>query len=301
MLRRRAVQVWLTLAAPAWVLGSAAAATAPAVVVGQTAPSPAVVVDCAGKAIVVQDADAGSPSYSTAAGVITSWSVVGSPITGSDPITLKIVRRTSPGKYTVTGSSQLRSLVAAVNNSFADRIPVTGGDRLALFMTGPGATSCAFSTGSSGDVLTEYVGSSVTDLPVGGSFSTVPAGGSVRLDLSATIEPDADGDGYGDLTQDACPTRSDRTTECVPPDTTLSAPRVVRTSATRVKVKALFVATEPATFTCSIDGGRAKPCTSPFKLRLRLGKHHLAVTATDAAGNLDPTPAIVTIKVKKRP
>jgi len=47
--------------------------------------------------------------------------------------------------------------------------------------------------------------------------------------------------------------------------------------------------------------GSAKPCTSPLTLkRLKKGKHTFSVFATDAAGNLDPTPATGKFKVKRR-
>ncbi len=53
-----------------------------------------------------------------------------------------------------------------------------------------------------------------------------------------------------------------------------------------------FTATEAATFVCSVDGAAAAPCASPLKLTgLSEGAHSVAVTATDAAGNVDPTPA----------
>jgi hypothetical protein len=57
-----------------------------------------------------------------------------------------------------------------------------------------------------------------------------------------------------------------------------------------------------STFTCALDRKAAKPCTSPLKLkRLKKGKHVLTVTATDAAGNADATPASYRWKVKRKP
>jgi hypothetical protein len=51
-------------------------------------------------------------------------------------------------------------------------------------------------------------------------------------------------------------------------------------------------ASEPATFTCSIDGGAFEPCSSGTRLNgLAPGEHTLAVVATDEEGNSDPTPA----------
>jgi hypothetical protein len=56
-----------------------------------------------------------------------------------------------------------------------------------------------------------------------------------------------------------------------------------------------------ATFECKRDAKPAKPCTSPLKLkRLKKGRHVLAVRATDAAGNADPTPATYRWKVERK-
>src|SRR4051794_23174083 len=54
-----------------------------------------------------------------------------------------------------------------------------------------------------------------------------------------------------------------------------------------------FAASEDTTsFTCSLDGGAASPCRSPITFTgLFVGVHKVTVTATDAAGNVDPTPA----------
>ena len=54
-----------------------------------------------------------------------------------------------------------------------------------------------------------------------------------------------------------------------------------------------FSATEPgATFACSLDGAAFAPCTTPHSdSSLADGPHTFAVQATDAAGNVDPTPA----------
>jgi hypothetical protein len=53
-----------------------------------------------------------------------------------------------------------------------------------------------------------------------------------------------------------------------------------------------FGADEAATFTCTVDGGATQPCASPFTTpALTAGEHTVAITATDAVGNADPTPA----------
>jgi hypothetical protein len=75
----------------------------------------------------------------------------------------------------------------------------------------------------------------------------------------------------------------------------------VKTRAKRASVSLEFDADESnATFACSVDGATATPCASPQNYRLRRGKHSIAVTATDAAGNTS-APAIVRFTVKRRP
>ena len=58
-----------------------------------------------------------------------------------------------------------------------------------------------------------------------------------------------------------------------------------------------------STFSCQVDKDAAKTCSSPFKLKtkkLKAGKHTLTVTATDAAGNADPSAATTDFKIKKK-
>jgi hypothetical protein len=57
------------------------------------------------------------------------------------------------------------------------------------------------------------------------------------------------------------------------------------------KAKYKFTANEPATFQCKFDKKPLKACDSPEKYKARDGKHKFSVVATDAAGNVDPTPA----------
>jgi large repetitive protein len=55
-----------------------------------------------------------------------------------------------------------------------------------------------------------------------------------------------------------------------------------------------FTANESATFMCSLDGQAYAPCGSPAEYgELSPGWHTFAVQATDATGNVDPSPAQV--------
>jgi hypothetical protein len=83
-------------------------------------------------------------------------------------------------------------------SSFLTRIPVQQGDLLAL--VGPNALSCR--TEDPGDKTLYFPGAP----GVGGVIETKaePFSGT-QLPVVAKIEPDVDGDGYGDETQDKCP------------------------------------------------------------------------------------------------
>jgi len=76
------------------------------------------------------------------------------------------------------------------------------------------------------------------------------------------------------------------------PDTFVSSRPQARTNATRATVA--FGATESGSTTCSVDGARPAPCSTPVTVgRLRPGRHTFSVFATDLAGNVDESPASV--------
>jgi len=78
--------------------------------------------------------------------------------------------------------------------------------------------------------------------------------------------------------------------DTTPPETTLTATPAASTTETSATFA--FAASEAATFACSLDGLPAQSCTSPLTLtNLTIGTHTFSVTAIDAAGNTDPTPA----------
>lgn len=82
------------------------------------------------------------------------------------------------------------------------------------------------------------------------------------------------------------------TIDTTPPQTTITSGPADGTTIVDVSPTLSFTASEPSTFTCRIDGGGAAPCTSPYTTPpLTAGLHTIAITATDAIGNADPTPA----------
>jgi hypothetical protein len=85
------------------------------------------------------------------------------------------------------------------------------------------------------------------------------------------------------------PSRRAFTIDTMPPQTEITGGPADTTDATAVF---LFSASGAAGFSCRLDGGQWGPCGSPQTYSgLSLGRHRFEVTAVDAAGNQDPTPA----------
>ena len=100
---------------------------------------------------------------------------------------------------------------------------------------------------------------------------------------------------------DATPAVASFTVDATPPDTTITAGPAALTASPTVSFA--FTSTEaPSTFQCSFDGGAFSTCVSPFiTAALADGPHSFAVVAVDAAGNVDPTPALRPLTVDATP
>jgi hypothetical protein len=265
-----------------------------ATTLGQTAvPS---LCNSPGPFSAVQVATGGAPSYTVPAGggVITSWShqANGSAIQSAK---LKMWRPAAGVlTYTMIGESSLQTTTPSALNTFPTRIAVQAGDLVGLGWTSPAGMGCQFSTASSDDVFS----ATNADITPGTTFTFGGSGPTVRVDVSAVLEPDADHDGFGDETQDACP--SDETTQgtCPVPDTTITKRPKDKTK----KKTATFEfssSLEGSTFECKLDGGPFAACTSPHTIKVGKGKHSFEVRAV-RKGQTDATPATDTWKVKKK-
>jgi hypothetical protein len=91
------------------------------------------------------------------------------------------------------------------------------------------------------------------------------------------------------------------------PDLDTTSPNTTITKGPKAKTKKKratfeFSSTEPgSSFECALDGKTSfKPCSSPFSVKVKKGKHTFAVQATDQSGNTDATPASDKWKVKKK-
>jgi Trypsin len=93
-----------------------------------------------------------------------------------------------------------------------------------------------------------------------------------------------------------------------PPETTIGKhpKKTVKTKKKRAKAKFTFGASEPASFQCKLDKKAFKPCTSPFKKKVKAGKkggkpkkHKFAVRAIDGLGQVDASADTFKWKVKR--
>jgi hypothetical protein len=130
------------------------------------------------------------------AGVITSWSFKAG-ATGPTLLKFKVARDAGGGNWTIVGESTGQAPPANLLSTYPTRIPVQAGDVIGRYIVG--AVPCSFSTGNAGDVYGITGGD-----PAPGTTASFLANTTVQIDLSARLERDADGDGYGDETQDQC-------------------------------------------------------------------------------------------------
>ena len=148
---------------------------------------------------VVQTGRAAAAFNTAAPGVVTKWEVV----TGNQgPVaeTLKVYRPLGSDIETI-GESAPGNVEKETKNVFATRIPVPAGVIFGGYS--PTGIPYCFQGGiPAGDTIA-YSGENI---PIGTSKPAGTSQAGSRLALTVTVEPDADGDGFGDETQDACPT-----------------------------------------------------------------------------------------------
>ena len=183
-----------------------------ATTIGQTFTPPA--GGCGG-ATNLQTTSPGSSYAAPAAGVITSWSHEAN---ATPPeLVFKVARAEGGSSFTIVGESSQQAMTPDSLNSFPTRIPVDAGDVIGFFVAATG--SCA------SDPTTVGFGYHYKFLDITAGVTDELFGGGVgQLDVSALLEPDADEDGYGDETQDQCPTDAGAQGSCPPPPPTTTPP-----------------------------------------------------------------------------
>jgi hypothetical protein len=240
-----------------------------------------------------------TPAYTVPAGggVITSWAhMAPDPIGFAETAALKVLRPAGGTQFTVVGQSAVATLFNGFN-SFPTQIPVQAGDFIGLYVQHQGNTAYCQEEApvfNDGDKTREVDGTQ--NAPIGTTLDfTAASEQAARLSVSAVIEPDVDGDGLGDETQDpSTPSAPD----AVAPDTTVSGKKRFKAKKNAAKAKFTFSADEAgSTFMCRLDARPFAACTSPSTVKAKLGTHVFTVVATDTAGNADPTAAAKQFKV----
>jgi hypothetical protein len=229
-------------------------------------------------------------------GVITSWSV-GSSAVPLTEVRLKLALPAGGNSFTITRQSARRSGPApGTVESFNTREPVQGGEQLGLYVVSGHSERMVASP--------EYVRGLVPGEQPPGSTTSYGPVPEVQLSVAAVLEPDADGDGFGDETQDACP--ADAALQEAPCDRVAPETQITKGPKDKTKKKTAnfhFAGTDAraiASFQCSLDGAAFVPCTSPRKVKVKKGRHLFSVRAIDQTGNIDGSPATDTWKVKKK-
>jgi hypothetical protein len=280
----------------AWSLFGLGASASAATTIGQAPPTLGTAEQCNGSPLVQVSVSSG-PDYAVPAdGILTSWR---SSVNGT--VGFSVFREAGgAGEYTrIAANAETGD---GTVQSFDARIPVLAGDRIGLEPASV-AQNCVFLTGDNADV----VAAPPSDAPIGGPPETYTPIPSYRLNVAAVVEADADGDGFGDDSQDLCPTDASTQGTCpdtVAPETTITKQPKDKTG--KPKAKYRFVSDEAgATFECKLKGKGLNPavkqfgsCTSPKRYKkLDPGKYRFAVRATDGAGNTDATAAKDKFKV----
>ena len=134
----------------------------------------------------------GSPSYtSPASGVVVRWRTRGS----SGPLTLRIITGNTGG----VGSSTVSPPTNGVE-AFATRLPISAGDRIGVDLPPGFVSNVGVRTPAGHSVDGWFPALAVGESRAPGPYS------NYELLLNADVELDADHDGYGDESQDLCPT-----------------------------------------------------------------------------------------------
>ena len=148
-------------------------------------------------------------------GVITSWRTYTGAKGGQGPVRLKVIRPVSASSFKVVGASKYINPAydfannTGANGPFATRIPVVANDLIALGV-GPrkGVQTMPFCLFNNGLIAQAQARSGADDPPSAASVLTWNASpltyAADRVEISASLEPDLDHDGFGDETQDRC-------------------------------------------------------------------------------------------------
>ena len=189
------------------------------------------------------------PVVVPSAGVITRWRILvpGIPAT---PQTMKVLRPTGVANEFENVGESAQTILAG-SNVFDVRIPVRAGDHLGLHGSGSPIGTLACSPAAGG-----VIKATKPPLPLGSKGVFGEEAKEVQLPLVALVEPDADGDGFGDESQDKCPRSATLQTEC--PVALVDSVPLVKKGAVVLLVATTTTTTVTASGTVKLSGARKK-------------------------------------------
>ena len=242
-------------------------------------------------------------------GVVVAWSLRAGASSIEHKVRLRIVRG-----MTGSGGGPVEMLPKAAGTyTFAARVPVQQGDFLGVDTLEVPAML--------GVPIIRTFGGSFLDFwnpALGEGSTTVPTTNdatNLELLMNATIEPDADGDGWGDETQDKCAGKADPTNACpadsggggggggggkpIPIEPEPNT-KIVKFKLDGAKATFRFTSNEKGVkFQCKLDKKPWKTCKSPKVYSgLKAGRHSFKVKAIGPTAVPDPTPAKRSFRVE---
>jgi Ca2+-binding RTX toxin-like protein len=191
--------------AVAALIATSASPAGAAVTIGQLAPSSPPVGCSVGPSDFAQAAVSSGNGYvvpplsPSIPQVVTSWSHNARASDGGQMLKMKIWRQVTGSTYTVVGHDGPRDLTGGALNTFQTSIPVQPGDVLGINSQNAATVSnaCLFSAPGDPGPLGNF-----GDTADGAQTTFVTNVINFRVNATALVEPDCDGDGLGDQTQD---------------------------------------------------------------------------------------------------
>jgi hypothetical protein len=155
-------------------------------------------VGYSGQPTMIQASVTSGESYTVASsGILTSWGV-DTTIFGSSSMLAAVFGTESGGIWTVHRATPFQLVVGNRINAFSTRMPVVAGEVLGMVSYNSNNLMCGVLP------IGDSIASSGASTYAGESFmpNAMP---QFRVGVWGIVEPDVDGDGFGDDTQDKCP------------------------------------------------------------------------------------------------
>ncbi|MEZ5062999.1 MAG: hypothetical protein R2700_16095 [Solirubrobacterales bacterium] len=155
-------------------------------------------------------------------GVVVSFTLKKATASGPwSPLHLRVVREAPGGLWRgmAASSPDVVPSMASGLQTFSARVPISQGDFVGVEQDGMGTGTAAFYASAS-DVFFATPKYASPMLPADGSPASASTFDSREVLLRARVELDADHDGFGDETQDGCPSDASTHGSCPPPPPT---------------------------------------------------------------------------------